>query len=287
MTLLLDPDIRDWVVLPLFVIIVCAGLLRHSVSILLQGAKQKLPVHVQRTQNTLRQTTKIRSGACHYITTYKFYLRKQHYQQYLKDQAEFLVKEKEEKGAGGDDDDPMAALMNNPMGMLGGNMAFMVQNMVMMQGIQHFFSGFLLLKVPFGLTAGFKHMFQRGMADLPDLEPAYVSSVSWYFLVMYGLHSLFRIVIGDPPLEVMEQEQLVQQFGLQNQPMPGVKQDTETMVTQLKQEADNLELVLIDHKAEIDGVEKRLLKSRYPRKQLESADDLFVAKVPAKAKKRV
>ena len=58
----------------------------------------------------------------------------------------------------------------------------MIQNMVMMQGIAYFFQGYVLVKVPFPLTMGFKMMFQPGL-DLTTLETSYVLSVSWYFLV--------------------------------------------------------------------------------------------------------
>ena len=71
-----------------------------------------------------------------------------------------------------------------------GQMTMMVQNMVMMQGISYFFSGYVLVKVPFHLTNGFKGMFQRGL-DLKTLDTSYVSSVSWYFLVMFGLRAFF------------------------------------------------------------------------------------------------
>ena len=71
--------------------------------------------------------------------------------------------------------------------------------MVMMQGVGHFFSGFVLVKVPFPLTKGFKMMFQRGL-QLNTLDTSYVSSVSWYFLVMYGLRGLLRLIIGDPTM---------------------------------------------------------------------------------------
>ena len=39
-------------------------------------------------------------------------------------------------------------------------------------------------------------MFQRGV-DLPTLDTSYVSSVSWYFLLMFGLRGTFRLLIGD------------------------------------------------------------------------------------------
>ena len=148
--------------------------------------------------------------------------------------------------------------------------------MVMMQGIQHFFSGFILLKVPFPLTAGFKNMFQRGLADLPDLEPSYVSSVSWYFLVMYGLRGFFRLAIGEPSLETREQEFLQSQLGLQNAPNnPNMKQDAESVAKALRQEAENLELIMHNHKSELDGVERRLLGSRMPRRKFVADNDIF------------
>ncbi len=85
--------------------------------------------------------------------------------------------------------DPMAM-----MGPMKGQFAFMAQNMILMQGIGYFFSGYVLVKVPVPLTNGFKMMFQRGL-DLSTLETSYVSSVSWYFLVMFGLRAFFKLVI--------------------------------------------------------------------------------------------
>lgn len=62
--------------------------------------------------------------------------------------------------------------MMNPNGMVDmmkGNMAFMVPNIVMMGLISYFFAGFVLVKVPFSLTLGFKSMLQRGI----ELEYVY------------------------------------------------------------------------------------------------------------------
>jgi len=162
----------------------------------------------------------------------------------------------------------------------------------MMQGIQHFFSGFILLRVPFALTMGFKSMFQRGVADLPDLEPAFVSSVSWYFLVMYGLRSFIQLVLGTPSQEQKEQDMKLHQCGLQNPPNPGKSnQDAESLAKMLRQEADNLEmLVLTAGQAEFDAVEKRLLgKQRYPKKKLTAsreADFLLGSKKSSKGNKK-
>lgn len=154
----------------------------------------------------------------------------------------------------------------------------------MMQGIQHFFSGFILLKVPFPLTTGFKHMFQRGIADMSDLEPSYVSSISWYFLLMYGLRSLFQLIMSRPTLEQKESDVLHEKFGYQNAPQPNSKitQDDTGTIQLLKQELEQFELYYhtitsnnnkqsgTDNQPSFDNVEKRLLgKNRYPQKKID------------------
>jgi len=288
-TLLLDPDIRDWVVLPLFVIMIAAGLLRIAVGQLLASPKEAIKPTAHRAEASLRHAVKIRSGASNYLPTCVWIKRKAQVRQMLQDEADWCDKQHEEAAAK-ENDDPMAAMMGsgNPMNMMKGNMAFMVQNMIMMQGIQHFFSGFILLKVPFYLTSGFKSMFQRGLAEnMPDLDSSYVSAVSWYFLVMYGLRAFFRVVAGEPTLEQRETDMFQRQaLGLQNPAAPGSNSDAEALAKALRQESDNLEL-LLQHKSEMDMVEKRLLGKRYPKKIRKGGgkDDLLFADDGKKKKK--
>ena len=283
-TLLLDSDIRDWVVLPLFVIMIAAGLLRHNVGMLLKADPQKQPMIQQRAKATAAHTSKLKGGASHYISSWQWNVRRAHYAKLLQQTAEWCESDEAQAAAKpkktitkedgtvveaedeADSDDPMAGMMN-PLSMMKGNMAFMVQNMVMMQGIQHFFSGFILLKVPFPLTLGFKQMFQRGLHDLPTLDTSYVSSVSWYFLVMFGLRSFFKLAIGDPSMEMREQQQLMTKLGYMPPNPTASGNDGEGQAKMLRGEADNLEIFLqANKKSNLDSVEKRLLGSRYPKK---------------------
>lgn len=302
MTLLLDSEIRDWVVLPLFVIMVVTGLLRQNVSMLLRNDPSATPKVQQRMTGLLRCTSKVRSGAANYVTSHQWHTRRNHYVELLKQEAARLVNEDHHDDDDEDDEqdqgteehtggegtktnstsgeeaapaaaqDPMAAMMN-PMSMMKGNMVFMVQNMVMMQGISHFFSGFILLKIPFPLTAGFKPMFQRGLYDLPTLEASYVSSVSWYFLVMFGLRGFFRLVIGDPSFETRHSSKLQAKLGFGGGPAmaPPGGPDPSAQAKQLHAEAENLEFFIQPPKSSesIDAVEKRLLTAvhRYPKKK--------------------
>mmetsp|Transcript_19041 Transcript_19041/g.31593 ORF Transcript_19041/g.31593 Transcript_19041/m.31593 type:complete len:301 (+) Transcript_19041:114-1016(+) len=284
-TLLLDSDIRDWVVLPLLVIMVAAGLLRHWVSTLLKPTPKPMPSNIEsRSKNLLMCAARLRTGNANYLSQAKWEARRRHYSDKeegsLRKEAEWATKEAETKQNTDVDN------MMNPMSMLDGmkgNMVFMVQNMVMMQGISHFFQGFILLKVPFPLTRGFKGMFQRGLGEFAtSLDTSYVSSVSWYFLVMFGLRGFFRLMIGNPSQEQMEDMKLQSQLGLTMAAAGPKKFDSPKA---LNQEADNLEL-LSKTKSDLDDVERRLLGAKYPKKKIQAKDDLF-GYGTVKSKKRV
>mmetsp|Transcript_14580 Transcript_14580/g.24752 ORF Transcript_14580/g.24752 Transcript_14580/m.24752 type:complete len:306 (-) Transcript_14580:35-952(-) len=284
--LLLDSDIRDWVVIPLLVIMICAGLLRHYVGLWMRAEPKPIHKVEQRCKSTLASAARLRMANSQYLSTSKIEARRVYYAQRdegkLRTEAEWSTEEKErmeDAGAGGSDE------AMNPMAMMDGmkgNMVFMVQNMVMMQGISHFFKGFILLKVPFSLTRGFKMMFQRDLG-LSNLDTSYVSSVSWYFLVMFGLRGFFRLIIGDPTQEMNEDSQRQHQLGLHTQMGPAQFDAPKA----LQQEADNIEL-LPKHKSDLDDVEKRLLGKRYPRKRMQAKDDLYgYGTVSGKTKKKV
>jgi len=275
--ILLDSNIRDWVVLPLFVIMVAAGLLRFHVGSMLKPDPKNTTKVIQRAQAAVRSTSTLKTGSIHFLSTSKLEARKAAYPELLKDQAEWCddhLDEQAEKTSDDDDDmpNPFAAMDGMKGGMVG-----MVQNMVMMQAIQHFFSGFILLKVPFSLTMGFKQLFQKGLVGLTTLDTSYVSSVSWYFLVMYGLRGFYRIVIGTPSLEAKETQQMMQQLGkAQGGGGPG-QPDDDALIKSLTQEAENLELLLPKHfKSNLDQVEKRLLKKKYPKKKATLSKDNFL-----------
>lgn len=81
----------------------------------------------------------------------------------------------------------------------------MLPNMLIMQYINVFFSGYILstfiwnalttVKLPFPLTLGFKSLFSRDLA-MSDLNMRWVSALSWYFLNLFGLNAVFKLILG-------------------------------------------------------------------------------------------
>ena len=111
------------------------------------------------------------------------------------------------------------AAMEGMMGMMKGNMMMMIPQTLIMSWINAFFSGFVIsesqdllhrsvhantqdvsddstVKLPFPLTLRFKSMLQSGVGTR-DLDVRWVSSLSWYFLNLFGLQSVFIFILGN------------------------------------------------------------------------------------------
>lgn len=268
---MLDSSIRDWVVLPLLLIMVFAGLIRHYLSILLRSSEvKKISQTEHRPKNALGRASRLRTGAASYLSKEKWEARRQYFcgtadddSGYLKEESQWIDEEEENASKKAEDNDNMP----DPMAMMGplkGQFAFMIQNMVMMQAIGYFFNGYVLVKVPIPLTQGFKMMFQKGL-DLKTLDTSYVSSISWYFLVMYGLRAFFKLVIdaddknGGGQKEYMDAAMI--QADLGNSMVagpPGKKFDGKQAI---KMEIEAIELAR--HIGILDDADKRLLGKRY------------------------
>jgi len=116
-------------------------------------------------------------------------------------------------------------------------MVMMVPQMVIMGWINFFFQGFVLIKLPFPLTLGFKSMLQRGI-DTPDMDVRWVSSLSWYFLNFFGLNGLYRLILGGDNGADSSRDMTASPFAAMGNAQPGQPQDFNKL---FKAERDNLE----------------------------------------------
>ncbi len=185
--LLLDSSIRDWVVFPIIIMLIFVGIGRNYVQQLIKSEpkiKEKDLEEIRHKQ-TLMKAGALRTNG-NFLCEEAFNTRKS----FLIRKKTGLLREKV----------PAATNpMSNPMGMVDmmkGNITFMLPNIAMMTFVGYFFSGFVCLKVPFPMPSNhFKLMLQRGV-DLSTLNISYVSSLSWYFLVTFGLNGVYSLLLG-------------------------------------------------------------------------------------------
>lgn len=183
----LDPRIRDWVLLPIFIVMFLQGVLRHYVQVLLQDEKKVNLPALERTE-LLRRSQRLRGNSM-FIPPSALRMRKAYF-------VQKAFKEKPKSETEGQQPEMPAQDPLAMVGMMKQNLATMIlPNMIMMGWVSYFFSGFVLVKLPFPLTDRFKDMLQRGIA-LRTLNPSYVSSLSWYFINLFGLRGLFSLVLG-------------------------------------------------------------------------------------------
>ena len=110
---------------------------------------------------------------------------------------------------------------------------------------------FKIVKLPFPLTLRFKTMLQRGV-ETPDMDVTWVSSLSWYFLNLFGLRSIFTLLLGeDNAADGMRDMAAMSQMGVSPTGQP---QDFHKLFLA---ESENLELT--PHNWELDDIEIRLL----------------------------
>ncbi|CAJ0934808.1 unnamed protein product [Ranitomeya imitator] len=183
--LLLDSSIRLWVVLPIVFITFYSGLLRHHVTRLLQGEKKPELEPLSDSQVLIRSRILRENGK--YIPRQSFLMRKFYFNDA---ETGFFKKTKRKVTQKNPMTDP--SMMTE---MMKGNLTNVLPMILIGGWINWAFSGFLTTKVPFPLTLRFKPMLQRGI-ELVSLDASWVSSASWYFLNVFGLRSMYTLILG-------------------------------------------------------------------------------------------
>ncbi|KAI0033766.1 transmembrane protein [Vararia minispora EC-137] len=259
-SLYLDPQIRDWVLFPITIVMILVGILRHYVVQLLQSPPKTLPRPALREQRALTRSNILRATASTSPLPAALYRPiSQHLTKsftegtYLKDGPP----PPNESGRPQPPPNPLSdpAAMDGMMAGMKTQMVMMVPQMVIMGWINFFFQGFVLIKLPFPLTLGFKSMLQRGI-ETPDMDVRWVSSLSWYFLNFFGLNGLYRLILGGDNSADASRDMAMSPFA-GGQAQPGQPQD---FVKLFKAELDNLVFSEGLHKWVGEDVEERVLR---------------------------
>ncbi|EGE01054.1 DUF850 domain-containing protein [Trichophyton equinum CBS 127.97] len=249
--ILRDPALFYWILVPISVVMILTGILRHYATILMTSSpKPATSLAEFRERLALFRGVNLRTNASAVLTPSSLASRKAYLINAYKTGA--FLKDPENRGAGAPNPMTDPAGMDAMMGMMKGNMAMMIPQTLIMSWINAFFSGFVILKLPFPLTIRFKAMLQSGVMTR-DLDVRWVSSLSWYFLNLFGLQSVFGFILGSDN----SAGQVMQQVGVTNPAVnpfqPG--QDPEKI---FQGEAENIEVM--EHYCILDGIEERILQ---------------------------
>ncbi|EXJ77851.1 hypothetical protein A1O3_09010 [Capronia epimyces CBS 606.96] len=249
-----DPALFYWILLPITIVMILTGVLRHYATVLLASpSKPPATLLESRERQALIRGINLRNNAAAAISSSAFNTRKE----YLIDgykKGTFLRGGAESRGQAAPNPMSDPAAMEGMMGMMKGNMAMMIPQTLIMSWINAFFAGFVILKLPFPLTIRFKSMLQSGVMTR-DLDVRWVSSLSWYFLCLFGLQSVFIFILGNENSASQVAQQMAQANpGATANPF-GPGQEPDKM---FQAEAENLEV--LEHWSVLDGAEDRLLQ---------------------------
>ncbi|CAI5960458.1 unnamed protein product [Closterium sp. NIES-65] len=190
--LVLDPQIREWVLVPLTVVMILIGVLRHFVAKLMRSDTKAAG---DSRAGNLR-------GAGGFIPSRSFAQRRH---LFCNEENGLLHVPKGQAG------NPQAAMFSDPnvaMDMMKKNLSMIIPQSLTFAWVNFFFSGFVAAKVPFPLTQKFRAkvpfpltqkfrgMLQNGI-DLSTVDVSFVSSRSWYFLNLFGPSGLFTLILGE------------------------------------------------------------------------------------------
>jgi len=248
--LLLDSAIRDWVLVPIVAVMFIVAILRSNITRLLQSDKKTDLKSIQQSQTLLRAKRLIVNG--HKLPPATFEARRALFCD--KDRGILAVKGDPSVQAPNPMMNPMMSDPSHMMDMMKNNMAMIVPQVLLMGWVSYFFTGFVAVKLPFPLTVRFKALLQRGI-ELASLDVSYVSALSWYFLVLFGLRGVIALALGEG--QVIDDTKVMQQ-----------QMDASAMMQQMDStkiytsERENVELV--HHTWVCDGVTERLLGTQPP-----------------------
>ena len=139
--------------------------------------------------------------------------------------------------------DAMTGMMKQQLGGLGPQLALGAF-------VNFFFRGFILGKLPFALSPKFRSMLQSGI-DLPSLDVSYISSFSYYMLLLFGSRGVMTLFFQDAAVNdaaAMMQMQMQTQMAFMN---------PAAMDPEKAYKAESQALVLLQYRWRLEGSESR------------------------------
>ncbi|EGV60685.1 hypothetical protein PSN45_001543 [Yamadazyma tenuis] len=247
--LVLDPQLKYWVLLPISVVMVVVGLLRSNVTLLLKSDPKLEEFKKNREKQFLKRATSFKNGSS-VLTRDEFLVRQEYFITQLKSSEFFANKNVSSDAPANPLTDPGSA--DALMEMAKGNMMNYIPQTLIMAWVNYFFAGFVIMKLPFPITDSFKSMLQQGIVT-PDLNVRYVSSISWYFVNLMGLKPVYSLIMNDSSAadELVNSQQ-------QNQQLPNLGAPGAPKVDKIF-EKEAADIQILSHESIYDGIIDRVL----------------------------
>jgi len=228
MSMFIDPAIRDTVLVPIFVLVVVVTYSRGYLIRLISSPPVPPPEEVAQ-RATLARAGRLRAHGG-YIGPAGFAARKEYFTRPASAEdvaaaAAADARARARAGADGDaaaaepfkaparagrlhppglkDANPMAPGTTGPGGAppspwamlepMKPQFVFMGSQFGVGYLVSNFMTGFITLRLPFGLTERFKAITQAGIAA-PGISSSFVSASSWYYILCFGMPPLFRLL---------------------------------------------------------------------------------------------
>ncbi|SCU86014.1 LAME_0D04104g1_1 [Lachancea meyersii CBS 8951] len=245
--LTLDPMLKYWVLFPISIVMILVGVCRQYLMVYL-GLKTRTVSKKRLTEVQYISKAQALLGNGTNLCEKSFKMRKEYLANVLAE-GRFLAQKEASDTPPNPLTDPSAsdAMMN----MVTSNLANYIPQTLIMWWVNHFFAGFLLMKLPFPLTIKFKEMLQNGIMT-PDLDPRWVSSISWYFISTLGLSPVNNLLFGS---NNDESELLaISQHQQQLESVPGGP-SPDVMMKGLAND-----ITIAQHESCFDSIEERVLK---------------------------
>ncbi|KAL4856137.1 ER membrane protein complex subunit 3 [Chlorella vulgaris] len=247
--LVLDRDVRNWVLIPLTATVLLMQLLRQYMTQLFTGSKPPVDASKGTTEvaqkGAVARSNMLRANGS-FMTEAGFRQRKLFFA--AKDTG-VLCQKMEAKGM-------QEMMMTNPdfmQGMMKQQLGGMLPQLALGALVNFFFSGFILGRIPFALSPKFRIMLQRGI-DLPSIDPSYFTSLSYYFLLLFGLRGVLTLMFREKAINDAAQMMQMQQ-SMQAGPMGPMGFDAQKAF-----DAERAALNMAEHKWRLEGSEARAIR---------------------------
>ncbi|BGP04311.1 hypothetical protein JCM10049v2_000109 [Rhodotorula toruloides] len=259
----LDPAIRDRVLLPLTLIVILSGVLRHVLTLLVATPPKPQPLLAVREQRAITRGQLLRFNSSHLPPSSFLALRSSLSQAYVN--GSFLKAPPPKPAADGvppnpfEDPAQMEQMLEGLQDMMKKQAVGFVPQMATMYLVNRFFSGALIARIPFPLPLKSGDLLQRGVQLLPSpsgstpfvADASWCSTSSWYFLCMFGIGPVYQLLLGN-------NSSAADPAALAPPPptMPGAPAQDMTKI--FRAERENLDIV--EYEWVCEGVEERLLE---------------------------